>query len=210
MYQKSLLSMNLLLRNINDSIREGDGARLIECYKVALLYFKVFKHNKYAFSVLKLLCTMKLQPERAHELTWDRFVNTKGKPGRNISLDLHMEHLNKFLKELLKNLRSNLNEANADRIAKATNNIKRLIEKTEESLNIKITYTGKNKLNTISSVQNLAAQLHKNNPFDEKSKKSTYDSFANFDGYLKNKLDTTKVIEWAIKKYKDFENTINM
>ena len=45
-----------------------------------------------------------------------------------------MEHLNKFLKELLKNLRRNLNEVNADRIAKATNNIKRLIEKTEESL----------------------------------------------------------------------------
>ena len=153
--------MNLLLRNINDSIREGDGARLIECYKVALLYFKAFKHPKYALSVLKLLSTIKLEPERAHELTWERFVNTKGRTGRNISLDLHMEHLNKFLKELLKNLRSNLNEVNADRIAKATNNIKTLIEKTEESLNIKVTSTGNNKLNTKASVHKLAAEIHK-------------------------------------------------
>ena len=55
---------------------------------------------------------------------------TKGRTGKNISLDLHMEHLNKILKELLNNLRNNLDEANADRIAKATNDIKRLIEKT--------------------------------------------------------------------------------
>lgn len=200
--------MNLLLRNINDSIREGDGARLIECYKVALLYFKAFKHPKYALSVLKLLSTIKL--ERAHELTWERFVNTKGRTGRNISLDLHMEHLNKFLKELLKNLRSNLNEVNADRIAKATNNIKTLIEKTEESLNIKVTSTGNNKLNTKASVHKLAAEIHKNNPFAENCKEMKYDSFPNFNGHLLSRLNTTNVIRWATKKYKQFEKVVSL
>lgn len=31
-YQKALFSLNMLLRNINDCIREGDGERLIESY----------------------------------------------------------------------------------------------------------------------------------------------------------------------------------
>lgn len=160
--------------------------------------------------MLKLLSTIKLEPERAHELTWERLVNTKGRTGRNISLDLHMEHLNKFLKELLKNLRSNLNEVNADRIAKATNNIKRLIEKTEESLDIKVTSTGNNKLNTKASVHKLAAEIHKNNPFAENPKEMKYDSFPNFNGHLLNRLNTTNVIRWASKKYKQFEKVVSL
>ena len=34
-YQKALLTINLLLHNINDAIREGDGERLINSYKFA-------------------------------------------------------------------------------------------------------------------------------------------------------------------------------
>ena len=97
------------MRTINDAIREGDGARLIECYRMALLYFKAFGHTKYAYSVIKLLHQLKMQPEKAHRLIWERFANTKGIAGKNISLDLHMEHLNNLLKELLKTLRNNLN-----------------------------------------------------------------------------------------------------
>ena len=121
-----------------------------------------------------------------------------------------MEHLNKFLKELLNNLRNNLDEANADRIAKATNNIKRLLEKTEESLNIKVTSTGNNKLNTKASVHKLVAEIQKSNPFAENAKESKYDTFPNFDGHLLNRLQTTNVIKWAAKKYKQFEKLASL
>ena len=109
-YVSASLYLNLLLRNINDAIREGDGMRLINSYRMALLYFKACGHKNYALTVLRLLFSIKLRPNSAHRLIWGRFVNTSGQKGRNISLDLHLEHLNGFLKDLLKNLRSNMNE----------------------------------------------------------------------------------------------------
>ena len=51
-------------------------------------------------------------------------MNTQGTCGHNLSLDLHLEHLNGFLKGLLKNLQSNLNKANADRVAKTLGKMK--------------------------------------------------------------------------------------
>ena len=83
-YMKASLTFNLLFRVINDCIREGDGKCLINAYKVALLYFKCYNHHKYALAVLELLCTIKLFPERACQLIWGRFINTKGSAGTNI------------------------------------------------------------------------------------------------------------------------------
>lgn len=31
------------------------------------------------------------------QLIWSRFVNTLGQEGHNISLDLHLEHLNRYI-----------------------------------------------------------------------------------------------------------------
>ena len=104
-------------------------------YRLALLYFRLTGHNKYAFTVLKLLHQIRLLPKSAFKHSiWGRFINTSGVKGRNISQDLHLEHLNLFLKELLKNLRSNFDEDNAGRIACSLRNIKLIIENFERCL----------------------------------------------------------------------------
>lgn len=69
---------------MSDSIREGDGKRLVECLKEALVYFKAFGHINYSSLVLRLLSTLLIDPESSHTLVWECFVNTKGIPGRNI------------------------------------------------------------------------------------------------------------------------------
>ena len=99
-YQRALFTFNLLLRNIKNSIKYGDGERLLHCYRFALLYLKSTKRTKYSHTILKLLYRIKLQPEKAFQLTWGRFINTRGFKGKNIPPDLHLEHLNIFLKEL--------------------------------------------------------------------------------------------------------------
>ncbi|XP_066929560.1 uncharacterized protein [Clytia hemisphaerica] len=202
-YQKALLSFNLLLRNINDSIREGDGERLMENYKVAMLYFKAHGHKNYALSLLKYFYTIKHKSEFAHELLWEGFVNNKGYPGRNISLDLHLEHLNNFLKELLKNLRSNLTKNNnAERVSKALNNIKLMVDNTEKMLDVKKQESGSRKFKSEDTVRHLASELHKNNPFKESYE--TYESFKNFNGQILQKLDCTAFMEWMVTKRKEF------
>ena len=77
-----------------------------------MIYFKSHNHPKYANTMLRMLYAIKNYPMKAFRLIWGRFVNTTGFIGKNLSLDLHMEHLNNFLKELIRSLRGNMSEEN--------------------------------------------------------------------------------------------------
>ncbi|KAL0985024.1 hypothetical protein UPYG_G00151990 [Umbra pygmaea] len=52
-----------------------------------------------------------LSPRMAHSVTWNRFGNGRVGKGRNIPPDLHLEHLNNFLKSFMNGLGANLNES---------------------------------------------------------------------------------------------------
>ena len=115
--------MNSMISNVNDAIPEGDGLRLKNWFS----FFKKFGRTKHAFTLQNLFTKIRVQPETAFNLIWNRFVNTRGLRGRNIPLDLKMEHNNGFLKEPLRNLRSTLNESNAARAAKTMKNLQSVV-----------------------------------------------------------------------------------
>ena len=54
-----------------------------------------------------------------------------GGKGKNISLDLHLEHMNNFLKSFLKGLGTNLTEQSADRISRSIGILKQLLDATD-------------------------------------------------------------------------------
>ena len=62
--------------------------------------------------------TVLLSPRQVNELKWARTVNTSGRRGKNIPVDLHMEHLNRRLKVMLRNLGSNIMPSTAKRAAR--------------------------------------------------------------------------------------------
>eukprot|EP00111_Clytia_hemisphaerica_P009268 TCONS_00027225-protein len=189
-----------MLRNINDCIREGDGERLMECYKFALLYFRCFGHTKYAYTVLKLFYRIKYQPEAAFRLIWSRFINTHGKKGRNVSRDLHSEHL----KELLRSLRSNLNESNAKRISRATRNLNLIIKNLEKGSGIKEEIHSSKVAKILPDVQNLAAELFKAKVF-EKIPGRECESFPKFSEDILSILNIPKTLEWLKTKRSEFK-----
>ena len=57
-----------------------------------------------------------------------------GYAGHNIAMDLHMEHLNGYLKEAFRRLRGNLNVKTADKVAKSMKSVRKLINNTKERL----------------------------------------------------------------------------
>lgn len=116
------MRFGLLLADLNDSIREGDGKRLVNLYKIAVLLYKYHGHTKYAYTTLLFLTKVKsvLPAERAESLIANRFCNNHGKPGKNISMDLFLEHENKSVKSYTDLLGSNFKEESAQRIARAT------------------------------------------------------------------------------------------
>lgn len=133
------LSFSFFLMDMLDAVKEGDGGRLMRLYKVALLYYKAHGHSHYAYSTFLLTVQLNaaLSPRMAHSLTWNRFWNTRGGKGVNIPLDLHLEHLNNFLKSFLKGQGPNLSELSASRISQSLGVFRNMMEKVDEELSIK-------------------------------------------------------------------------
>lgn len=102
----------LILMAFEDAVKEGDGQRLYELYRLMLLIYKSKGHHKYAYvTLLQLVKLSALYSEfEAHRAKWNRGVNTTGGKGRNIPLDLLKEQKNLSIKTLWRNLGPNLNE----------------------------------------------------------------------------------------------------
>ena len=63
-------------------------------------------HRNYAKEAFTLLMHIEyLSSEREKsQIMWGRFVNSRGRQGCNVPYDLHMEHLNRRLKGVIRNL----------------------------------------------------------------------------------------------------------
>ena len=119
-YTCEVISLGLLLNEFNDAIREGDGRRILRCWKFFLPIFKACDRKNYAIEAFNLLCQYHFwfTQRMAAQLMWSRTVNTTGKPGKNISCDLHMEHLNRNVKCAIAGLSSNVSEEPVQRVGK--------------------------------------------------------------------------------------------
>lgn len=130
------LSMGLFVQNFDDAVREGDGSRIIRCWKYMTLLFKTYHHTKYAFAGLQLQAHIYAvcSPSEAHRLMWNRTINVSGKKGKNISLDLRLEHLNHVLKEMLRNLGPNLNEYTEKRASHSLMFIEKMLRFADDEM----------------------------------------------------------------------------
>ena len=108
-----------LVMEVRDAWSEGDGERMVRCWKLLMPHFKAAGHPKYALEALRLQMQVNatLSPNLAHQVMWNRFVNVKGGLGRNIPCDLHNEHINKLLKHAITNMGSNLTDVALHRAA---------------------------------------------------------------------------------------------
>jgi len=112
-YASEVVSLGLLFLNYRDAICEGDGERIMLCWKYFLPLFKATNRRNYAIEAFQTLANKKLLPPRlSHQLIWSRCVNTHTdrKPGNNIPCDQYVEHVNRVLKEYIHHLHANKSE----------------------------------------------------------------------------------------------------
>ena len=110
-YSMELLTLSLIWHSFHDAIKEGDGERIVRYWKLLLIIFKASNHRNYAKEAVLFLFQYFYQfsDRQKEQLLWGRFVNTQGRAGANIPSDLHMEHLNRRLKTVLRNMEANVN-----------------------------------------------------------------------------------------------------
>ena len=120
LHARHLLALGCFYLEFSDAIREGDGDRVLRCWRYMLPMFISSGRKNYAIEALNLLVQhdFSLPPRQAAELIWGRFINTTGLPGRNIPNDLHMEHLNRSVKTAIQNLGPNKTEAGITKVEK--------------------------------------------------------------------------------------------
>lgn len=119
-YARVFCHFGSLALEFTDAWREGDGERIVRCWGVFLLHFHAAKRTKYALEAFRLKLQLASLPSLlAHQLKWNRFVNTHGGLGHNIPCDLHNEHVNKLIKEIISNMGANLKEEALTRAAQS-------------------------------------------------------------------------------------------
>ena len=134
MYATEVLMLGMLWHNFHDAIKEGDGNRLIRCWKFNLLAFKSARRKNYSIEALNLLLQVNhiLSPREAAQVKWCRSVNTSGRQGHNIPMDLHLEHFNRRLKGILQNMRSNTTKASVSMAAETVDVVNHICHDFEE------------------------------------------------------------------------------
>ena len=128
-YSKEVFSLGLLYMEYHDAIKEGDGLHVLRCWKYLLLLFKASQKKSYSTEAFQFLCQYHfyLPPQQAQQLLYSRFINVHGREGHNIPCDLHMEHLNRTIKDELEHLGANKMEQAITRASKCSHLINSLL-----------------------------------------------------------------------------------
>ena len=195
--------MGLLIRNADDVVREGDGERIIRCWRFFLLYYKAFGHHKYAIAAFRLIAnvTAVLTEQQAHQLTWNRFVSNRGGKGHNMSNDFRLENWNNLTKELLKHLGVNLNERCAERESNAIAFLEEILMSID--INLKVTRpSGKHTVKKDDDMKTLVNDTVKNDIFTFTPGRH-YERFKNFNKDLLSRLDVVKFANWLKEQRKE-------
>lgn len=196
-YAREVLSLGLLYMEYCDAIREGDGLRILRCWRYMLLIFKATDKRKYAIQASTLLFQHHyIFTERMRsQLLWSRTVNVHGKPGRNIPMDLHMEHLNRQLKESMHHLSSNVNEASVIRIGKCLRKLIDFKDRYDEDTEIpSLTgyHTSRSKSKDLKLLVN---ELNTTQVFME-SKGRVHSQFKTFKGNTMSSVNKEHLVSW--------------
>lgn len=197
-YGKRLLSLGCFYLAYSDAIKEGDGLRVLRCWRYLLPLFKSSGRKNYAVEVLKMLCQYEyeLTPRQAQELIWSRFVNTHGVRGRNIPCDLHQEHLNRVVKDAIRGLHANKTERAITRAGKALGNLYPILDSYDMDNAVKQP-SGAHKTPAFSRDRDLIVQhLHKCDIFTHHHGRF-HPSFPKPRNVL-HSLDKTVLNEWIL------------
>lgn len=166
-YATNLLTLGCFYLEFRDAIKEGDGVRVLRCYRYMLPMFISSGRKNYAIETLNLLLQhdFLLSPRLAEELLWGRFINTRGQAGKNIPNDLHCEHLNRLCKGSIAQLGANKTESSMCRIARALGTIQPVLDTFDNNNEVTSTSTLHREANSEADFRSILETLLKQSVF---------------------------------------------
>ncbi|PFX31139.1 hypothetical protein AWC38_SpisGene4042 [Stylophora pistillata] len=210
--RNSRLAFGLLIMAFEDAVKEGDGQRLCDIYRVALLLYKLHNHYKYSYVVLLFLVNLNaLLPKfEAERLKWNRFYNINGGKGCNISLELKKEHQNCLLKKMWLALGPNLDETNAARLAGTLDAVETIIRNVDSDCSLKKTSSYRSEAMKSEAVSQILDDLLQIKTFTYTPGREGHPSFPQKSSNLVKGLDFRDLHCWMKEHLKSWKTACTL
>ena len=205
-YACETLTLGLLTFDFKDAVREGDGDRMLSIWKYPFLLFKATGKKNYAIESFTLLAqyNILLPPSIGEQLKWSRFINVHGLPGKNVSCDLHMEHLNRLVKTAMDGLGANKTEKAISRASKAIGVLSKIMESYDQKMSVCETTGIHRDVSFTTDAKKIVDQLIECDAFNP-STVTKHASFT-FKKNLIKTLDEKKVKHWMTEQFSKLLN----
>ena len=201
------LSLGLLLHNADDSVKEGDGERLMRVWKFLTFVFRSHGKHKYALAGLHLMASRLalLTPRQAHRLTWNRFANKQGGVGKCISRDLRVEQINHVSKQAIRGIGvPNVTPASIQSTTQSTGSLEKLLVTSSKDLGMTTQsthHTNKTRQAVFTSILN---QLNTKAKMFDFVPGRKFESFPKVTRSIYSSLDKKKLHRWISKHKKSW------
>lgn len=203
-YSSAILNDGLLLLELKDAIREGDGERVLRCWKAMLLYYHTAGHKNYAKEAIYLQATRTVNaaatPKVAAQIMYSRFINSSGKKGHNIPIDLHNEHLIRTLKNCVAATGANLTSQMILQCGQSLKGIMEVCQKFDTEHNLHQLSSEHSKGTLDRDRQLILEELKKSRVFDYIPGRS-HSTFKTIKPCISMKVNSLDLIE-TIKRHK--------
>ena len=205
-YTKQALTLGHLYMDQSDSIRMGDGERVIRINQVLCMYYKLCNCPKYAHGILETIVQSKvLLTERlAERLIWNRTVNHIGDINSNFPNDLDVEHCNRIFKDEAHSYRGVFTERTLNRVSRSAQKIDNVVKNFDKISNV-TKPSGKHKAaNFENDIYSLVRQYSGMHLFDFIPGRH-HSAYQHIKENPLNDLDMDKVKDWiesCLKKFK--------
>ena len=197
-YACQCIQLGVMLMQLNDTEKEGDGERSIINWKLLMLYFRTRTRGmKYANEAMRLITNVKaLYTEKmAHRIVHGQFVNMKGGQGRNYANDLQMEMLIKNHKVMLRGLCGNKKLNAVERSTKASHCLKTMVEVFDGESNVPPDSTSHSHASTQDDIKEMIWLFTNLKPFTYTPNRILH-SFPTITKSPLDQLDTAALHSW--------------
>ena len=205
-YARLVCHYGVLVLEFKDAWAEGDGERVFRYWRLMLPHFKASGRNKYSLEALRLQLQVKahLSPQLAHQVKWDRFVNTRGGEGNNIPNDLYNEHVVKLVKNIIRCMGPNLTERALQRAARSISSLHSICKQYDKESGVPVVTIAHFARSDVVDVGRVTTSVLTNNLLQMIPGRQ-HTAFKNIRLNPLWNLDKKKTIEWIDRKKKEFE-----
>lgn len=209
-YACTVLCDGLLLLELCDAIHQGDGPRILRCWKFMLLYFKAYNHHKYALEAFNLLAITNGTGTGSalikEQITWSRTVNSRGSKGKNIPVDLYNEHLNRTLKDSILGLGANVTKERIVDTSKSIERLSQICASADSELGIAPTSSHHTRHSSEKDKQLIIDELSRKSRVFEYVPGRVHPLYRSIEPCIAKTVDADKLIKWITTQKQKLKN----